>query len=113
MLNNTMILLYVMPGRGKHWKVGGLKDSTVTSADIKNATIKAEDAQIFVSAETAATGSAQNIAHGLTGTPSKVFVTLTEFGGSTACDVALGTHTSTNCVVTITAGVKFQVWAMI
>ena len=83
------------------------------SADIKNATIKAEDAQIFVSAETAATGSAQNVAHGLTGTPSKVFVTLTEFGGSTACDVALGTHTSTNCVVTITAGVKFQVWAMI
>jgi hypothetical protein len=102
-----------MPGRGKHWKVGGLKDSTVTSADIKNATIKAEDAQIFVSAETAATGSAQNVAHGLTGTPSKVIVTLTEFGGSTACDIAYGTHGATNCVVTITAGVKFQVWAMI
>ena len=102
-----------MPGRGKHWKVGGLKDSTVTSADIKDATIKAQDAQIFVSAETAGTGSAQNIEHGLTGTPSKVIVTLTEFGGSTACDVSQGTHTGTNIVVTVTAGVKFQVWAMI
>ena len=30
-----------MPGRGRSWKVGGLVDSTVTSADIKNATIKA------------------------------------------------------------------------
>ena len=26
-----------MPSRGRYWKTGGLKDSTVTSADIKNA----------------------------------------------------------------------------
>jgi hypothetical protein len=77
-----------MPGRGRHWKVGGLKDSTVTSADIKDATIVAADTKIFVSAETSGTGSAQNVAHGLGATPTKVIVTLTEFGGSTACDVA-------------------------
>ena len=32
-----------MPGRGQPWKVGGLKDNTVTSDDIKQGTIKQED----------------------------------------------------------------------
>ena len=104
-----------MPGRGKHWKVGGLKDSTVTSADIKNATIVAADTKIFVSAtEESGTGSAQNVAHGLGATPSKVIIALTEFGASTAVDVAEGTHTTSNVVVTVSpAGVKFKVWAMV
>jgi len=32
-----------MPGRGQPWKVGGIPDNTVTSADIKQSTIKLED----------------------------------------------------------------------
>ena len=102
-----------MPGRGRSWKVGGLVDSTVTSADIKNATIKAEDTKIFVSAVLVGTGSAQTFAHGLGATPTKTLIGIINFGASVAVDVVEGTHTSTNCVVTITAGVKFQVWAMI
>ena len=103
-----------MPGRGKHWKVGGLKDSTVTSADIKDATIVAADTKIFVSAETASTAGNQNIAHGLGATPSKVIVALTEFGSSASIDVTEGTHDATNCVINVSpAGVKFKVWAMV
>jgi len=32
-----------MPGRGQPWKVGGTPDNTITSADIKQGTIKQED----------------------------------------------------------------------
>ena len=32
-----------MPGRGQPWKVGGTPDNTITSADIKQGTIKLED----------------------------------------------------------------------
>ena len=113
MLINTRIVGYGMPGRGRHWKVGGLKDSTVTSADIANATIVSADIKIFVSTEQTGNGSAQNVAHGLGATPTKTIVAVTEFGGSTAVDVAEGTHTSTNCVVTVSTGVKYKVWAQV
>jgi len=102
-----------MPGRGRHWKVGGLKDSTVTSADIKNATIKAEDTKIFVSAVLVGTGSAQTFSHGLGATPSKTLIGIINFGASVAVDIIEGTHTSTNCVVTCTTGVKYKIWAMV
>ena len=102
-----------MPGRGRSWKVGGLVDSTVTSADIKNATIKAEDTKIFVSAVLVGTGSAQTFAHGLGATPTKTLIGIINFGASTAVDVVEGTHTSTNCVVTATSGIKYQIWAMV
>ena len=102
-----------MPGRGQHWVEGGLVDSTVTSADIKDATITSADIGIFVSAETTGTGSAQNVTHGLAGTPTKVIISPTEFGASTAVDVAEGTHTATNVVVTVTSGVKFKVLAIL
>ena len=67
---------------------------------------------VFVSAETASTGRAQNVAHGLGYIPSRVLVSFSEFGASEACDVALGTHTTDNVVLTVTNSRKFFVIAM-
>jgi len=68
---------------------------------------------VFKSAETTATGSAQNVAHGLPGTPSEVCVYPTETSAATVgvYDLSEGTHTSTNVVVTVTADKKFKVIA--
>ena len=74
----------------------------------------AAGAAMFVSAETTATGSAQNVAHGLGVVPTHVMVALTEHPGTPdtgAFDVAEGTHTTTNIVLTVTADVKFKVLA--
>ncbi|MHA1740276.1 MAG: hypothetical protein ACTSWD_16925 [Candidatus Heimdallarchaeota archaeon] len=101
-----------MPSRGQPWKEGGLNDSTVTGADIKDATIKAVDMAIFVSAEQVGTGSAQNIPHGLGVAPSKTLISVINFGASVAVDAVEGTHTTTNCVVTCTSGVKYKVLAI-
>jgi predicted RecA/RadA family phage recombinase len=68
------------------------------------------EARVFVSTEQTGTGSAQNVAHGLGATPAAVTVHVTESDGN-AFDVAQGTHTSTNVVVTVTSGVKFTVLA--
>jgi predicted RecA/RadA family phage recombinase len=68
------------------------------------------EARVFVSTEQTGTGSAQNVAHGLSATPAAVLVTPTESDGN-AFDIAEGTHTSTNVVVTVTSGVKFKVLA--
>jgi predicted RecA/RadA family phage recombinase len=67
----------------------------------------------FISAEQTGTGSAQNVAHGLGVTPSKVFITYTDLTPATAgsVNVTYGTHTSTNVVVTVTSGKKFLVVA--
>lgn len=66
---------------------------------------------IFKSTEQTGTGSAQNVAHGLGTTPSLVWVTVTEDPGGTGFDVTEGSHGSTNCVVTVTTGVKYKVLA--
>ena len=68
-------------------------------------------AGIFVSSETSGTGSSQTIAHGLGSAPTSVIVALTEFLSSQSVDVAEGTHTTTNVVLTVTTGVKFKVLA--
>lgn len=71
-------------------------------------------AKVSISAETTATGSAQNVAHGLGTTPTGVLVVPTEHPGTPdtgAFDIAEGTHTSTNVVLTVTANVKFKVFA--
>ena len=102
-----------MPGRGRYWKAGGLKDSVVTSADIKDATIVSADIKIFVSSEQTGNGSEQSIAHGLGATPTKVIVTLTQFGGSTACSIQEGTHDATNCKINVSNTVKYKVWAQV
>jgi predicted RecA/RadA family phage recombinase len=68
-------------------------------------------AGVFISAETTGTGSSQNVAHGLGRTPTKVLVVPTEFASNLNVDVAEGTHTSTNVVLTVTSGAKFKVLA--
>lgn len=70
-------------------------------------------AAIFISAETTSTGSAQNIAHGLGVIPSGILVVPTEHNAGLAggYDVAEGTHTTTNVVVTVNASQKFKVFA--
>jgi hypothetical protein len=68
----------------------------------------------FISSEQTGTGSAQNVAHALGVAPTKVLVVPTEHPGTPdtgAFDIAEGTHTSTNVVVTVTANVKFKVFA--
>jgi len=75
----------------------------------------------FASAEQTGTGSAQNVAHGLGVVPSAVLVSITDPGLETAgaADGALraviveGSHTTTNVVVTVTAGAKFKVLAFV
>jgi len=68
----------------------------------------------FASTEQTGTGSSQNVAHGLGVAPTLVIVTVTEHPGTPdtgAFDIAEGTHTTTNVVVTVTTGVKFKVYA--
>lgn len=76
--------------------------------------VTAAGTKMSVSAETTATGSEQNVAHGLGVTPTLVLVVPTEHPGTPdtgAFDIAEGTHTSTNVVLTVTANVKFKVLA--
>jgi len=91
-----------MPSRGQHWKRGGLVDGTVVADDI----------DMFVSAVLTGTGSAQTFNHGLSGVPSITFLSVINFGANVAVDVVEGTHTATDCVVTATSGVKYQILAI-
>ena len=103
-----------MPGRGRSWKVGGLVDSTVTSADIKDATIVSADISVFVSSVQTANASAQNVAHGLSATPTKVLIIPTKDTGGGTLTITEGTHTSTNVVGTVApSGIEYKVWAMV
>lgn len=71
----------------------------------------------FQSTVTVATGSSQSIAHGLGVVPSLVLVAAYDntAAGSTPFAFAIveGTHTTTNIVVTATAGLKFKVIAFV
>lgn len=66
----------------------------------------------FASTEQTGTGSSQNVAHGLSSTPSLVWIAVTEDPAGTGFDIAEGTHDSTNIVVTVTSGVKFKAYAL-
>lgn len=67
----------------------------------------------FVSAEQTGNGSAQNVAHTLGVVPSKVVVIPTDLTPATVGQYSAvqGTHTATNCVVTVTNGKKYVVQA--
>jgi hypothetical protein len=70
---------------------------------------------MFVSAEQTATGNAQSVAHGLGKVPALVFVIPTSHPGTPdtgAFDIAEGTHTFENVVLTVTADVTFKVVAV-
>ena len=69
----------------------------------------------FISTEQTGTGSAQNIAHGLGSTPTKVFVAPTDLTPTTVGQyvVTEGAHDGTNVVVTVTTGKKYKVLAWV
>ena len=78
-------------------------------------TLRSGGPHIFVSAETTATGAAnQEVAHTLGRIPAAVIVVITELpvGLAGAVDVAYGTHTALNCLVTITNTAKFKILAL-
>lgn len=88
----------------------------VGTSELAAAGVTFAKAKVFISTEVTATGAAQNVAHGLAVTPAGVLVVPTEHPGvpdTGAFDIAEGTHTSTNVVVTITADVKFKVFAWV
>jgi len=106
-----------MPGRGRYWKSGGLVDSTVTSADIKNSEIV--NADLSSSAEIAVTklasGSANQVVktnsggtaleHGKitnSNLTSGSYTNITEIG-SLAADLIVGEH---DIVTDTTTGTK-------
>jgi hypothetical protein len=66
----------------------------------------------FTSTEQTGTGSAQNVAHGLGSTPSLVWWSMSQDPAGTGFTVVPGAHGATNCVFTVTAGVKFYVFAL-
>lgn len=68
--------------------------------------------QTFVSTEQTGTGAAQNIAHSLFQTPRAVFAVPSNLTGGVFV-VTYGTHTATNCVVTVTLGEKYRVIAIV
>ncbi len=69
---------------------------------------------LFVSAETTGTGAPQNVAHPFNEVPSIVLAFITEIpAGGAAVDVAYGTHTTANCVLTVTLNVKFKILALV
>jgi len=84
----------------------GLALNTPTAA---NPTLTTDN--VFVSTEQTGTGAEQDVAHGLGGTPAKVFAALTETAGA-GSDIAHGTHDGTNCKFTVTADDKFMVIAI-
>lgn len=89
-------------------------DAATTVISLADDSVTAAKAAIFVSAETTGTGSAQNVAHGLGVVPAAILVVPTEHPGTPdtgAFDIAEGTHTTTNVVLTVTANVKFKVFA--
>jgi len=72
----------------------------------------------FTSTEQTGTGAAQNVAHGLGATPSMVWWSISDAAaGLTAgpppvLSIAPGAHDATNCVFTVSTGVKFYVHAL-
>lgn len=95
-----------------------LAAEAVTLAKVADDAVDADKVDLFISTEQTATGSAQNVAHGLGAVPSVVLVVPTEgddgagSAGTQMPDIAEGTHTTTNVVVTVAAGAKFKVLAI-
>ncbi len=93
---------------------GGTTDASVVTADLAAGAVTFAKAKVFISAEQTATGAAQNVAHGLGVAPTGVLIVPTEHPGTPdtgAFDIAEGSHTSTNVVLTATINLKFKVFA--
>lgn len=83
--------------------------------ELRAATTGLSSSAVFQSAEITGDGTAQSTAHGLGATPRLVWATLTELPAdlTAGADIAIGTHTSTNCVFTVTSGIKYRVYALL
>lgn len=96
-------------------RIGG---AWVTALSGGRASNLATGAMFRTASPVTATGSAQNVAHGLGSTPSLVWVfAVSGHNGSGGAGtqmptISLGTHTSTNIVVTCTAGATFTACAI-
>lgn len=89
-------------------------DASIATGDIANLAATKAKSLTFFSTEVTATGSAQNVAHGLGAAPAGVLISMTEHPGTPdtgAMDIAEGTHTSTNVVFTATANIKVKIFA--
>jgi len=84
---------------------------TIIQTDIANGSITSEKISVFKSDEITSDGSAQSTAHGLGRTPSLVIVIPSDVSGVAAVYTE-GTHTSTNCIVTVTTGNKYKIIAL-
>ena len=104
-----------MPGRGKPWREGGLADSTVTSAELKDLTILTADIGsgavigtklgFFKSPPIPMTGAPVPIPHGLGRVPAKVTVTIVDGPPVYASPMIVElVHTATDVVVSGTMG---------
>lgn len=71
-------------------------------------------ASMFSSTEQTGTGAPQNVAHGLGSTPTLVWTEVSELPAGLAAgyDVVKGAHDATNCIFTVTTGLKFFVHAI-
>lgn len=65
---------------------------------------------VFISSEITGNASSQSTAHGLGITPTVVIPTVVGYT-SGAFAVTVGTHTATNCIFTVTNGVKYRIFA--
>ena len=99
-----------MPGRGEPWREGGLPDSTVTSADVKNSSIQGQDLSVFKSTEITGTGTPQNIPHGLGRVPALVWWSISLQG--TGDTVVQTPADSTNVILDFPATTKVFVFAL-
>lgn len=102
-------LLDVIPGFQPPLSVG---DAELQAGSIQSAKLQETRSGVLTG-----TGSPQNFAHGLGVAPSDVVVVPTGGhdgaggAGTQFPTVTLGTHTTTNVVVTVSAGAKFYVLA--
>lgn len=87
---------------------------SVVTANIEDEAVTAAKALVFFSAEISATGSAQDVAHGLGVVPAGVHPSMTEHPGTPdtgAVDYAPGTHDATNIKFTATVNTKWRFFA--
>ena len=68
---------------------------------------------VFVSAEVTADAGAQSTAHSLGYVPARILVSITDSNNAADNVITEGTHTATNCVVTVApSGAKYKILAM-
>lgn len=86
-----------------------LKMPAAALADVATLAHKCDG--LFASGIRTATGSAENIAHGMATAPSAVLISVYDLNGAAAAVLSEGSHTGTNVIVTVTANVKYKVLA--